>query len=406
MPDIALTRRNILGAHLTDALVKRLPKPDRGNRLTFDDAVSGFAARITSAGHRGFVLNYELASRQRRYTIGALGDWTTAAARSEARRLRQSIDRGEDPMAEIEAQRAAPTVDELCTRFEQEHLPRKRQGTADDYRQMIANHIRPHFGPHSKVQDVRFADIEALHRKITSVGLPYAANRCVAVLSKMFSLAIQWHWRETNPTRGIERNIEFRRRRYLKSDEQARLIQALTDHQDLQIANIIRLLLLTGARKGEILGMRWADLDLAAGIWSKPASSTKQKQDHVVPLSAPARQLLSTIDNNGGEYVFPGPGKTGHVTEIKKSWAAILKRAGITGLRIHDLRHSFASQLASGGASLPLIGSLLGHSSPVTTARYAHLFQDPQRAAVERVGAAITAAENPPSNNVNVLTRK
>jgi Arm DNA-binding domain/Phage integrase family len=283
--------------HLTDALVKRLPKPDRGNRLFFDDQVPGFAARITAAGYRSFVLNYEVNSRQRRYTIGALGDWTTAAARARAKELRREIDQGGDPMADIAAERAAPTMAELCDRFELEHLPRKRQGTADDYRQMLNNHIRPHFGAHAKVQDVGFADVEALHRKITNSGAPYAANRCVAVMSKLFSLAVQWHWRETNPAKGIERNTEYRRQRYLKADELARLIQALADQADQQTANIIRMLLLTGARKGEILAMRWADIDLAAGIWSKPASSTKQKQDHTVPLSAPARQLLGTVQS-------------------------------------------------------------------------------------------------------------
>jgi integrase len=378
---------------LTDALVKRLPAPAKGNRLTFDDGVSGFAARVTAGGHRGFVLNYEINGRQRRYTIGTLGDWTAADARAEARRLRQSIDQGGDPMAEIEAARAAPTMAELCDRFELEHLPRKRQGTADDYRQMLSNHIRPHFGVHAKVAEIRFADIEALHRKITNSGAAYAANRCVAVLSKMFSLAVQWHWRDSNPAKGIERNTEYRRRRYLTADELARLLQALADQADRQTADIIRMLLLTGARKGEVLAMRWADLDLVNGIWSKPASSTKQKEDHTVPLSAPARQLLSTIDRSG-DYVFPGPGATGHVVEIKKTWASLCRNAGISGLRIHDLRHSFASQLASSGASLPLIGALLGHSNPLTTARYAHLFQDPQRAAVERVGATITAAES------------
>jgi integrase len=393
---------------LTDALVKRLPAPAKGNRLTFDDGVSGFAARITAAGHRGFVLNYEKDGRQRRYTIGSLGDWTTADARARARELRREIDQGGDPMANIEAERAAPTMAELCDRFEQEHLPRKRQGTADDYRQMLRNHIRPHFGAHAKVQDVRFADVDALHRKITNSGAPYAANRCVAIVSRLFSLAVQWHWRETNPAKGIERNVEYRRQRYLTADELTRLTQALANHPDRQTADIIRLLLLTGARKGEVLSMRWTDLDLANGIWSKPASSTKQKQDHTVPLSAPARQLLSTIERSG-DYVFPGAGASGHVVEIKKSWAAVCRAAGIDGLRIHDLRHSFAAELASGGASLPLIGALLGHSNPVTTHRYSHLFQDPQRAAVERVGATIAAAEIPSgkvSANLKVLPTK
>lgn len=150
-----------------------------------------------------------------------------------------------------------------------------------------------------------------------------------------------------------------------------------------------------------MLAMRWPDLDLTAGVWTKLGSTTKQKTDHVVPLSAPARQLLNEIRDEHvskhprkpiDEYVFAGAGSTKHIVEIKKSWRSICRAAGIRGLRIHDLRHSFASQLASGGASLPLIGALLGHSNPATTHRYAHLFDDPQRAAVERVGAIIGAA--------------
>ena len=199
---------------LTDAVVKRLPSPPAGNRLTFDSEVAGFAARVTAGGHRGFVLNYETKDRrQRRYTIGSLGDWTVADARAEARRLRQVVDQGGDPMAALEAEREAPTVAELCDRFEQEDLPRKRPGTADDYRQMLDNHIRPHFGRHPKVADVRFADVEALHRKITRRGSSYAANRCVAVLSKMFALAVHWHWRENNPAKGIECHTSLERRR-------------------------------------------------------------------------------------------------------------------------------------------------------------------------------------------------
>src|SRR4029077_2293843 len=218
-----------------------------GNRLTFDDAVAGFAARVTASGHRGFVLNYETREgRQRRYTIDSLGDWTASDARAEARRLRQGIDQGEDPMAEIEAERAAPTMADLCDRFGQEPLPRKRPGTADDYRQMLDNHLRPHFGRHIKVAGVRVAEVEALHRKITRSGSSYAANRCVAVLSKMFALAVLWHWRENNPAKGIERNTEYRRQRYLKSDELVRLTQALAAYSDQQTANIIRTLLLTG----------------------------------------------------------------------------------------------------------------------------------------------------------------
>ena len=184
----------------------------------------------------------------------------------------------------------------------------------------------------------------------------------------MFSLAVRWAMRSDNPCRGVEKNKEYGRRRYLSADELARLTEALTACPNRQTANIIPLLLLTGARRGEVLGMRWADVDLATGTWSKPPSSTKQKEAHEVPLSAPARLLLSEVRDEQarsrrplGEFVFTGGGSKGHVVEIKRGWRTLCKSAKIDGLRIHDLRHSFASQLASGGASLPLIGALLGH---------------------------------------------
>jgi integrase len=240
-----------------------------------------------------------------------------------------------------------------------------------------------------------------LHRAVTSGGSSYAANRVVAVLSKMFNLAVRWSLRSDNPAKGIERNAENKRKRYLTGEELTRLTAALAEHADTQTANIVRLLLLTGCRKGEALAARWADLNLDAGVWTKPGSTTKQRTDHVTPLSPETVELLSGVraaqlkasGRRGiGEFVFPGPGGTGHQVDIKKGWASLCKVAKITGLRTHDLRHSFASFLVSGGASLPLIGALLGHSNPTTTARYTHLFDDPLRAAVKKVGGIIGAA--------------
>lgn len=380
--------------HLTDAAVKKFAAPVTGNYAIHWDTEPGFGVRVTSTGFKAFIFNYRTrAGRERRYTIGSFPSWSATAARDKARQLRRLIDDGGDPMADIEAEREAPTVADLIARFEAEHLVRKRASTADAYRRILTLHVAPVL-KHLKVAAVAYADIDALHRRVTKNGGPYVANRTHAVLSKMFALAIHWGMRDSNPAKGVERNTESKRRRYLNGDELARLTTALAKHVDQQMANIIRMLLLTGARRGEVLGMRWADLDLKTGTWTKPGSETKQKTEHTVPLSAPARQLLAELRDARplGEFVFPGDGKSGHVVAIKKAWAAICKSAGIGGLRIHDLRHSFASQLASGGASLPLIGALLGHSNPTTTHRYAHLFDDPQRAAVEKVGAIIEAA--------------
>ena len=158
----------------------------------------------------------------------------------------------------------------------------------------------------------------------------------VAVLSKMFALAIRWQMRTDNPAKGIERNSEEKRARYLKGEELARLTAALIEHPDRQAADFIRMLLLTGARRGETFAIRWTDLDLAEGIWAKPAASTKQKTKHEVPLSAPARQLLAEIrarQKPKSDFVFPGEGGIGHIVDVKKQWAKLCKAAGIDGLR-------------------------------------------------------------------------
>jgi integrase len=403
------------GHHLTDAIIKRLPLPERASRIHPDGDVPGFGVRVTAAGARSFVLRYRVrgSGRERTYTIGSTGDWQATAARRKAKELKRQVDDGGDPLGDIEAQRAAPTVAELVDRFLAEHVEaRLRPESVRHYRVLIDKHIRPHFGAHTCVIDVAFKDIDALHRKVTRSGAAYAANRVIAICSKMFSLACRWGMRDDNPCRGVERNYEAKRKRYLTGDELARLTAALAEHLNKQAANIIRLLLLTGCRRMEAMAARWADIDLGAGIWTKPGSTTKQKTDHVAPLSAPARQLLSKIraeqTARDEPWVFPSnAGKAGHVVELARAWRVICKAAGITGLRIHDLRHSFASQLASGGASLPLIGALLGHSNPATTARYSHLFDDPMRKAVEKVGAVIAAAgKDVEATNVEALPKR
>lgn len=399
---MAKNQGNGITENLTGSVIRRLPPPAKGNKVYYFGDPAGFGVRVTADGAKSFVLNYYTKKgRERRCTIGGFPLWTATDARKEAKRLRRRIDDGGDPLKDAEDERAAPTVADLCDRFVKEHAERKRRSTALEYGRMLSKHIRPHFGIHTKVADVTFTDIDRLHERITKAGHPYRANRVLAVMAKMFALAINWNMRDDNPCIGVGKNLEYERKRYLVNDELPRLVNALAALQDRATADVLKLLLLSGARRGEVLAMRWAEVDLSTGIWSKPAASTKQKEDHVLPLNGPARQLLSQIREQQtskrrtlGEFVFPGAGTTGHVVEINRAWRRVCKAAGITGLRVHDLRHSYASQLASTGASLPLIGALLGHSTPNTTARYAHLFVDPQREATERVGAIIEAAGN------------
>ena len=216
--------------------------------------------------------------------------------------------------------------------------------------------------------EVDFAHVDRLHRKISKRGKrgkPYRANRCIALLSRMFSMAIRWQMRTDNPCKGIERNQEFKRRRYLSAEELGRLTLALATAEDQRAADIMRMLLLTGARRGEVLAAKWADIDLDAGNWTKPASATKQKLEHRVPLSAAALALLNDLrarSPDDAEWLFPDSDGQPR-RDIRDAWEAICQAADISGARVHDLRHTYASVLVSAGQSLPIIGSLLGHAS-------------------------------------------
>jgi integrase len=231
----------------------------------------------------------------------------------------------------------------------------------------------------------------------------------------MFSIAVgDLSWRADNPARGVKRNEEVKRERYLSGEEIARLTKALSEHKDQTVANIIRLLLLTGARRGEVFQAEWSQLDLDGEVWVKPSAMTKQAKLHRVPLSDGAVALLKGIheaaprDSAGNlksKYVFPGPRSGQPMTEIKDEWRAIAIAAGlydeappakkggkpvkVVNCRIHDLRHTYASLLVSAGLSLPIIGALLGHTQASTTHRYAHLMDDPLRQATNQVSAIV-----------------
>jgi len=379
------------GQRLTDKVVKTLPAPTIGNRITYDSEIGGFGCRVTAAGARAFVLNYRRKSdgTERRYTIGLWPAWSAPAAREEAKRLKREVDSGGDPVGDRRAERAAPTVADLGARFLEEHVAKLSPHSQTEYGSMPRSEVEPALGK-LKVAAVEFEHVERLHARI-SKRAQVRANRVLTMMSRMFTLAIKWKLRTDNPCRGVERNREHQRRRYLKPDELPRLTKALAEYPNQQIADILRLLLFTGARKGEVLSATWDQFDLRAGLWVKPHNATKQRREHRVPLNAPARQLLQRLrkDSDGSPWVFPGRGGRQPREDLKYAWARICKAAGIGGLRIHDLRHSYASALASAGFSLPVIGALLGHVNPVTTSRYSHLFDDPLRLATERVGAIL-----------------
>lgn len=399
--------------NVSDREISTLSVPDKGHKIYYGITdIAGLGLRVTAAGSRTFILNYRTRGGvERRYTIGDAKVWKVAVAREEAKRLRQLVDAGGDPLHEERTTRDSETVADLCERFKGEFLPRKRAKTQSDYVSMIERDILPAIGK-LKVEDVTYDDIDGLHRKISfgtkkRRAAPYRANRVVALLSKMFNLAInQWKVRSVangNPAKGIERNPEEPRERYLSdgpNGELERLAKALAETEHQQGADIIRLILLTGARLGEVLNAKWSQFDLENGTWTKRSGETKQVKLHVVPLSPPAHELLKRVyaearDEKGklaSEWVFPGNGCKPHV-DLKWCWDAIMAAAEITNFRRHDLRHTFGSYLAMANMQTPIIQKLMGHAKIATTQRYMHLALDSLRVGADHMGNVVTGVQ-------------
>jgi integrase len=384
---------------LTEHSIRKLAPPAQGYTLHPDG--NGLALRVTAKDARSWVLNYRTKDgRSRRATIGSLEDWTLGAARRRAQELRRDVDLGADPVGEVQAERKAETVNELCDRFIAEHLPRKAPSTARNYRSEIEQYVRPTLGA-IKIKSVTFDDVDRLHRSITKRGKIYTANRVQSLLSKMFSLAIKWRYRVDNPAKGIGRNKEHPRERYLTEGEVARLMRALDADRDQVNADLLRVALLTGARRGELIALQWRDVDLTKGRWTKPHTKPGEKQ--YVPLNPQACAVLAARYAKEPEVEQPflrGRKLATAERAVERCWGRVRKAANIDGARVHDLRHSFASTLANRRVDLYVISKLLGHKRVQTTQRYSHLIDDTLREATEQAGRAIAGMGKPSRTNV------
>ncbi len=379
---------------LTKSVVERLSPAD-ADYVVWDAELPGFGVRVKPSGVKSYVVQYRnrKTGASRRKTIGQHGPLLTFhKARERGRIILADALKGNDPIADDRAIRAAPTMKELAADYLEHHaLPKKRARSAENDRSMLDRIILPRLGG-KKVNAVQSRDLHALHTAMKDT--PYQANRVLALTSKMFSLAMKWGWRSDNPVKGIERFHEEHRERWLSDDELGRLLGALSTHPNQRAANAVRFQLLTGARIGEVLSARWSDVDLTRGVWIKPSHHTKQKRTEHLPLSAPALALLAEMRERAGaaeRYLFPGNAHDKPLQGIKKFWCSITEQAGIEDYRLHDNRHTHASHLVSSGLSLEIVGRLLGHTNPLTTKRYAHLADDPLRAAAERFGSKMEA---------------
>ncbi len=280
---------------ITLQVVTTLEPAQKGNRFVWDSDVTGFGVRITPAGAISFVLRYVLNGRERVYTIGKHPHLTSGAARELATVLRGKIVTGQDPLEARIGAREAPTMTELCADYMDRHArPKKRPASVKGDELLIRLYIRPKLG-NRKVTAIGRRDLDEIHQSLGEH--PYQANRLLALLSKMFSLAVSWGWRGDNPAKGIERFAEQRRERWLQADELGALSSAINAYPDRGVADALRLLILTGSRRGEVLNATWDQFDLARAVWTKPSHHTKQNKTERVPLTLKSATLTCTKVN-------------------------------------------------------------------------------------------------------------
>lgn len=373
-------------------------KPGRSDVFLWDTAIKGFGLKVTPAGNKVYILQYRKGGRgvpTKRVTIGRHDVLKAEEARREARRLSGAIASGADPAAYKAAERGAPTVAALAAAFLSQHVMTKtKPRTAAEYNRLLEKIILPALGGR-RARDVTRADVVKLHHARRSA--PYDANRAVAVLSKMFNLAEKWGERPdgSNPCRHVEKYRERKRERFLSEVELARLGEVLAaaerdGSESPYVVAAIRLLVFTGARLSEILALEWSHVDFERACLRLPESKTGAK---VVYLNPPALELLASLPRlEGNPHVIPGERLGEHWVNLEKPWRRIRVRAGLDNVRLHDLRHSFASFGAGAGLGLPVIGALLGHTQAATTQRYAHLAADPLRQANDLIGSRLAAA--------------
>ncbi len=434
----------------------------------WDGSIKGFGVRCQRRD-KVYFLKYRIHGKQRWHIIGKHGSpWTIDKARKRADKLLGLIADGIDPAKVRDLEKNKPTVAELCTRYLEEYAEEhKKPSSVRMDRKNIDNHVLPVLGKEF-VDAVTQTDIDRFKKAVKDgttarkrkpeqqggpgvTGGPGAANRCLALVSKMFNLAERWDLRpiNSNPCRHIDRYPERGHERFLSEVELSALAETLNELEDSDyVVAAIRLLLFTGARLGEILSLKWEHVDLERALLALPDSKTGKK---AIYLSAPALDVLANLPRiKGNLFVICGNKDGAALVNLQKPWGRIRKQAtlklwdkdagiaaviseltkdgkapaleaviaeatkreltvprDLTDVRLHDLRHSFASMGAGGGLSLPMIGKLLGHTQAVTTARYAHLADDPLRAANEAIGEKIAAAMKGESGEVvNMPNRK
>ena len=353
----------------------------------WDGELTGFGLRVRRSGRKSYVVQTRIAGKLCWFTIGPHGPLNPDQARARALEILACAKKGIDPRDADARREAEPSMADLGRRFLEEYVPvHCKPSTREEYRRSVRLFVDPVIGE-LRVPEVQRKDIAALHHGLRDK--PYQANRTLGVLSKMFNLAEVWGWRPdgSNPCRHVKRYKEHKRERFLSPEETERLGQVLREAEEEMPSAVaaFRLLLLTGCRMSEIRDLRWDYVK--DDCIELPDAKTGGR---VVPLGPEARAVLSSIPREeDNPWVIAGRLPGSHLTDLQRPWRRIRKQAGLEDVRIHDLRHSFASRALALGESLTMIGKLLGHTQVQTTARYAHLARDSIQTAAARITGSI-----------------
>lgn len=388
----------------TKRALEALPLPPKGKRAYYyDTGVRSLCISITPAGTCTFFVYRWMQGKPERVMLGRFPDLTLEKARGKAGEVNAQLADGKNPQEARRALRGEPTLDWLFQEFKERHLiPHRKSKTIEEYERQFTKHLSP--WKHRKLTSIQRKDVQKLHVKLGQHSGHYMANRVLALLSAMYGKAISWGlWEGENPAKGIERFKERSRDRFIQKEELPRFFTALANEQNTTARDCILLCLLTGARRSNVQSMRWKDLELSNGIWTIPDTKAGEKQ--TVPLVPMAIEVLRNREDSEEEWVFPGPGKTGHLVELKNVWARITREADLDDLRLHDLRRTLGSWQAITGASLAVIGKSLGHKSVNTTMIYSRLNQDPVREAMDRAVSAMLASQRDSNSSQQLKMR-
>ena len=372
---------------LTKSIIDRLvySKSNRVHDIYWDETLPGFGVRVYPSGKKSFVLFYRIKGRKHYKVIGKYGPLSLEQARERAKRDFVSIMDDKDPLEDKQKSQTGISFKDFCVAYMERYAKQHKKTWLEDQRR-IDKHLLPAFGT-TRLEAIARSDIAKMHG-LLGQHYPYAANRCIEQLSKMFELARLWgHVPEThqNPAKGIRAFKEEKRDRWVKPDELPRLAEAIKQEANLYGRNAIWLYLLLGVRRDELLNAKWEDIDWVRKELRLP--ETKSGRVHYVPLSAPALAILHSLPRMGDNpYMLPGEKPGQHLVNIQTIWERVRKAAGVEDVRLHDLRRTLGSWLAQSGNSLHLIGRVLNHSSQSTTAIYARFAQDNVREALESHG--------------------